>query len=41
MEGVIFEGYLINPKLLGDLDLGGTDDLKIDLRGQLRSPRPK
>ena len=40
-EGAIFESYFINPKLLSDLDLGGSDDLKIDLRGQLRSLRPK
>ena len=40
-EGFIFEGYLMNPKLLSDLDLGGSDDLKTDLRGHLRPLRPK
>ena len=40
-EGAISQGYLIHPKLLSDLDLGVSDDLKNDLRGQLRSLRPK
>ena len=41
MEGVIFPGYIINPNLLSDLDLGGPDDLRSDLRGQMRSLRSK
>ena len=41
MDEVIFQGYHMNLKLLSDLDLGGPDDLKPDLRGQLRSLRPK
>ena len=41
MEGVIFQGCLLTPKLVSDLDLGGPDDLKSDLRGHLRSLRSK
>ena len=37
IEGVIFQGCIIYPKLLSDLDLGGPGDLKSDLRGQMRS----
>ena len=41
MEGAIFLGCIINPKLLSDLDLGEPDDLRSDLRGQLRLLRSK
>ena len=34
-EGVIFHGSTIKLKLLNDLDLGGPDDLRFDLRGHL------
>ena len=37
MEEAIFQGYIINPKLLSDLDLEGLSDLRSDLRGQMRS----
>ena len=40
-EGVIFKGCIINPKLLSDLDLGGPDALRRELRGQMRSLRSK
>ena len=40
MEGAIFQGYHMNLKLLSNLDLGGPDDLKSDLRGHLRLLRP-
>ena len=37
VEGPIFRGRDIIQKLLSDLDLGGPDDIKSDLRGR---PRP-
>ena len=40
-EGGILQGFFVNLKLLSDLILGGSVDLKSDLRGQLRSLRPK
>ena len=38
IEGGIFRGCVMNPKLLSDLDLGGPGDLRSDLRGH---PRPR
>ena len=38
IEGGIFRGFVVNQKLLSDLDLGGPGDLRSDLRGH---PRPR
>ena len=41
MEGGIFRGFSIVSKLLSDLDLGATGDVRSDLRGHMRSQRSK
>ena len=37
IEGSIFRGQDRTSKLFSDLDLGGPDDLRSDIRGHLRS----
>ena len=41
MEGAIFQGDHMNQKLLSDLDLGVSDDLKSDLRGRFEVAEAK